>query len=533
MKAYRPLALALNILLLGSMIVACGPVASPTTEVVAPTPTQQAAQPTPSEEAAAPKYGGVLIYATTKDWPSLDPQLEGTENRARITGLIYSNLVRFATDGSVVPDLAESWEMPDDRTYIFHLRHGVKFHNGRELVADDVVFTFARLMDEDLGSPGRTDFLIIDSVQAVDKYTVQITTAEPAGPFLSLLADKYAHIVPEEVVEEHGDLRTVAVGTGPFMVEEWTPSVELRLKRNPDYFVEGLPYLDGVNIMIVPDEASIVAGLRAGTIHLAEIEQPENVLALEAEENIEVLRGPSLNQFTVYMNRAIEPLGDWTVRQAISYAIDREAILQAVGGGLGTLTGPVPPGLGAYALDPSEYLPYVTRDTEKAKALLTQAGYPDGFEMELWTVAGWAPAELTAEVVAANLQEVGIKATIVPQETGVWMDGFVKKIYPATIDIGGAPDPDLCFYRFLHSEAKDYNNLQDSEIDALLDEGRTTVDPAQRKAIYDDLQIVLMQKAAMLWLYARDQIDAMQMNVKGWEQWPNSRPYGLEQVWLE
>jgi ABC-type transport system substrate-binding protein len=217
------------------------------------------APPASSQPAAAgqPKRGGTLISAVTAEPPTLDPHLgfPGTWS-----SLMYDYLVYFDKDNKVQPNLAESWEIQNDgATVVFKRRKGVKFHNGRELVADDVKFSMERLQDQK--SVFARDYAAIQSVQVVDPNTVKLEFGKPfPGVFRMLAQFKGGEIVAKEAVQQHGDLARTGMGTGPFMFEKWTPGSEIVLKKNPNYWREGLPYLDGVTFKIIPDEAGIVAG---------------------------------------------------------------------------------------------------------------------------------------------------------------------------------------------------------------------------------------------------------------------------------
>ncbi len=486
-------------------------------------------------EPAAQQRGGTLVTARSVQIPSLDPHLEATEGRARVSVLLYNNLVRMDNETKIVPDLAESWETPNPTTYVFKLRKGVKWHNGRELVADDVKYTLNRLVDKDIGSAGRAEFTPIATVQTPDKYTVTITTSEPFAALLTSLAGKYGAIVPEEAVKQHGDLKKVAVGTGPFMLDEWVPQSHIRLKRNPNYFRPGLPHLDGIEWRIVPDEANIVAGLRGGTIHHSVIEDRNLAALLRNDKGVTVHTLPVLSIDSLWMHTKTEPLGATKVRQAISLAIDRPAIIQAAVAGYGVLSGPMPPAHKLYALPPGELTQLYRRDVERAKALLREAGYPNGFKLELLTITGYPALTAGAQVVVANLKDVGIDVKLQTVESGVWIDRFVKGQYPATMNTGGGLiDPDIWF-RYTHSapQGRDWQALNDPELDVLLEKGRVTIDPNRRAEIYKDLQHRMLAKGSVIILYAPLMVDVTRNNIKGYVQHPTGWSYGLESVWLE
>jgi peptide/nickel transport system substrate-binding protein len=545
----------------GLLLAACNasppvptPAAAPAAPTTAPAPTTVSSAPTaatsaPTATVAAtpaaaaqatvtgtqPQRGGTLITARSVQIPSLDPQLEATEGRVRLSVLLYNGLVRMDDQSKIVPDLAASWDTPDPTTYIFTLRQGVKWHNGRELVADDVKYTLDRLLDEKVGSAGRAEFTPIKSVETPDKYTVKITTSAPFAALLTSLAGKYGAIVPQEAIKQYGDLKKNVVGTGPFMLEEWVPQSHAKLKRNPSYFREGLPYLDGIEWQIVPDESNIVAGLRGATIHHSAIEDRTLATVLKAEPNLTVSTLPTLATDSVWMNTTVAPLGVTQVRQAISLAIDRPAIIQAAVAGYGVLSGPMPPSSTLYALPASELQQLYARDVAKAKSLLKDGGFPNGFKLDLWTISGYSALAAAAQVIAANLKEVGIDAQIQTVESGVWITKFTGGQFPASMNTGGGLlDPDIWF-RYMHSApaGKDWQNLKDPALDVLLEKGRTTIDPSQRSEIYKEFQRTAITKGSIIILYAPVAVDVTQNTVKGFTQHPTGWSYGFETTWLE
>jgi peptide/nickel transport system substrate-binding protein len=491
--------------------------------------------PSPQPSAAGPQRGGTLVTARSGLTASLDPHLEAAELRARVSVLLYNGLVRMDNEGSMAPDLAASWETPDATTYVFKLRTGVKWHDGQEFVGDDVKYTLNRLLDEKTGSAGRTEFTPIKSIETADRQGVRVTTSEPFAALLASLGGKYGAIVPEAAIKQHGDLKKAAVGTGPFALEEWVPQSHLKLKRNAAYFRQNLPYFDTIEWRLVPDEANIVAGLRGGTYQHATIEDRNLATLLKNEKSLTVYTAPVLGTDSIWMNTNVEPLGMVKVRQAISLAIDRQAVIRAAVAGFGVLSGPVPPAQKQYALPENELAQLYKRDVDRAKALLAEAGLANGFKLDLWAIGGYPVLASGAQVVAANLKDVGIDVKIETVESGVWIDRFTKGQYPATMNTGGGlVDPDIWF-RYAHSApaGRDWQALNDPELDTLLERGRTTLDPARRADIYKELQRTMIRKGSIIILYAPQQVDIASNTVKGLTQHPTGWSYGLEAAWLE
>ncbi|MCL5076155.1 MAG: ABC transporter substrate-binding protein, partial [Chloroflexi bacterium] len=389
----------LGAILIVALLISCAPAPA-----IAPTPTKVAPTPTPTPK--APKVGGVLSVAQKAEAPGLDPHKEPAETTARLTEQIYSTLVKLNPNMQVVPDLASSWETPDPKTYIFHLRKGVKFHNGRELTADDVKYSIERILDKKTGAMAASYFVAIDKIETPDPYTVKFLLKNPFAPFLTNLASFYAVIVPKEIVEASGDLKKVAVGTGPFKLAERVPDNVTKLERNKDYFIAGQPYLDGLNFFVMKDEAAVIAALRAKQIDFATLSAGSARL-LKGEKDITVVSSPGLARYNLGMNNSKPPFNDVRVRQAISYAVDRQKIIDTVFWGEAVLTGPIVPALGDWAIPVSTY-PSYTPNVTKAKELLAQAGYPQGFKTTI-KASTQTQAEI-AQVIQSQLRVVGVEA---------------------------------------------------------------------------------------------------------------------------
>jgi peptide/nickel transport system substrate-binding protein len=260
-----------------------------------------------SAQAKSPRLGGTFISAKTTEAPSLEPNLEQALSRHPIDPLFYNRLVEWSAEGKLEPSLAQSWTTSaDGKTWTFKLRQGVKFHNGREFVADDVKYSYERVLDPKLGSGGRGYLSAIEQIDVVDKHTVRITTKQPSASLLAGMAGNWSSIVPREVA----DLRRTAVGTGPFILQEWIPQSHLKARKNPDYWDKGKPYVDAVEIKIIPDEGNIVAQLRTGNIHHALLEDNKNYLLVKDDKRLTALRSPRLGFDMVNVNHGRKPYTD-------------------------------------------------------------------------------------------------------------------------------------------------------------------------------------------------------------------------------
>jgi peptide/nickel transport system substrate-binding protein len=489
-----------------------------------------------SAQTRSPRLGGTFISAKTTEAPSLEPALEQALSRHRLDPLFYNRLVEWSADGRLEPSLAQSWSTSaDGKTWTFRLRRGVKFHNGREFVADDVKYSYERVLDPKLGSGGRGYLAAIEQMEVADKHTIRIMTKQPSASLLAGMAGNWSSIVPREVIEQKGDLRRTAVGTGPFILQEWIPQSHLKARKNPDYWDKGKPYVDAVEIKIIPDEGNIIAQLRTGNIHHALLEDNKNYLLVKDDKRLTVLRSPRLGFDMVNVNHGRKPFTDVRVRQALSLAIDRTEVLQAAASGLGSVTGPLTPAMKPWALPIEAFKEWYTPNLDRAKKLLAEAGLPSGFKTTLKVIPTFPTMVAGAQVIAAQLKKIGVDAQIIQEEYGVWIKAIIKPTFDFDLTMNitnGDADPDSLLYRRFHSVEKQWNNDGDPEIDTLLDQGKLTVDQAKRKDVYDKVQRLMVEKAIQIWTFAPDMIDVTQSSVH-YAQHFTTNYYGFRTVWLE
>jgi peptide/nickel transport system substrate-binding protein len=484
----------------------------------------------------APKAGGTLISAKTTEAPSLDPILEQALSRQRIDVLFYNRVVEWGFDGKIEPALAESWTTsPDGRTWTFNLRRGVKFHNGRELVAEDVKYTYERVLDPKIGSGGRGYLSAIDTIETPSSHTVRIVTKQPSASLLAGMAGGWSSIVPREVIEQKGDLRRTAVGTGPFVFQEWMPQSHLKMRKNPDYWDKGKPYVDAIELKVIPDEASIIAQLRTGNVHHALLEDNKNYLLVKDDKRLTAQRSPRLGFDMVNINHGRKPFGDVRVRQALALAVDRQEVLQAAASGLGAVTGPLTPAMRPWALPIDAYKEWYTPNVERAKKLLADAGYPNGFKTTLKVIPTFPTMVAGAQVIAAQWKKIGVDAQIIQEEYGVWIKAIIKPNFDFDLTMNattGDADPDSLLYRRFHSVEKQWNNDGDPDLDALLDQGRMALDPKKRKELYDRAQRLMVERATQIWTFSPDLIDVTQSYVQ-YQQHFTSNYYGMRTASIE
>jgi peptide/nickel transport system substrate-binding protein len=483
--------------------------------------------------AQTPRPGGVLVSAQTTEATGLDPQLVPAISRSRRSPLMYNQLVRFDPDMNPVPELAESWEIARDGvTWTFKLRQGVKFHDGQELTSADVKFTFDRLIEK---SPGKADFLTVDRIEPVGKYAIRFVTKEPFAGLLAALGSFWGFIISEAGIKKHGDLNKAALGTGPFMLADWKVEQEMVFKRNPSYFRKGLPYVDELVVKVIPDEANVVAALRTGQIQHAFIEDNKNFNLLKDEKGLTGYRSSRLGYDFININASRGPLRDVRVRQAISWALDRAQVLRVAAAGFGRLTPPATAPMKQWQLPEEQWMRYYKPDPDRAKKLLAEAGFANGFTVKLGVIPTFPTMVSGAPVVAAQLKRVGITAEIENVEYAVWIKRWLAKDFDMTMNtLAGYADPDTAFFRALHStKGQNWNSWSVPDLDVLLEEGRRTLDQKKRKEIYDRVQIMILDNVPHIWLYSADTIDFTQASVKGFRQHPTTQLYGLEGAWID
>jgi len=468
----------------------------------------------------------VITIGVDQEAIGIDPHIVTAFSSHRRLDLLYNRLVRLDSNLFVVPDLAESWDIPNNLTYIFHLRKGVKFHNGRELVADDVKYSLERVMDPKTASPGKSYLSLVTGVEVLDTYTVKLTLSAPLASLLDSLTSNNLAIVPKEAVEANGNLQKVAVGTGPFMLQEWVADNSMTLVKNPEYFVTGTPLVDKVIFRIIPEAASLLAGVRSGDLDIATINDGATIRQAKKTNDVVVMSKPGINVRTFGFNNTRAPFDDVRVRQAVALAIDRNEIIAMAEFGMGTPSGPIPVAATDWAL-PLDKLPMNTPSYEEAKALLKEAGYPNGFSFNIVCSATYEGGLDVAQVIQSELKNIGVTANLEVVEWGVYIDRWVKRDFDSMVEIrGGSGEPDRFLYRTIHSTGGVNNFLfKDAETDRLLDLGRSQTVPAERKATYNALQKVLTEKAPLIFLYSPSESHVLSPRVTGFKQVGNGSLY--------
>lgn len=484
---------------------------------------------------------GFLNVALNSDIQTADIQKTSKDYEIPIN--IYDSLckIKVADDGtsSIQPCLAEKWDVsPDGKEYTFYLRKGVKFHNGEELKASDVKYTFERMLtvtggtnSEFLDQIQGADELFngtakdLEGFQVIDDYTFKITLKEPYAGFLACLATPAVSIYNEKATEAAGDQfgldPSLTVGTGPFKFASWTYNDQLVLVRNDDYF-QGPSKLPGVVIKIVPDTETQTMMFESGQLDLLDMDfVTEQVDRFEKSYPDQMVSGPRLGITYFAMNEKIKPFDNVKVRKAMQMAIDRQTILDTLYGGRGQLeNGIFPHGLIGYNPD----LPAIQYDPEGARALLAEAGYPNGFTMEISAdMSASDTTNMALEIIKEELAQVGINANIKNYDESTWLDTRKSGDLSTYLSTWTADynDPDNFIYTFFGSPEKTMNrslNYPDTQVMDRVVKARNILDQDQRMKEYNALEEKIVDEdAAWVPMFSKLHLFAVSKRVQNYK----------------
>jgi peptide/nickel transport system substrate-binding protein len=522
-------ALLLSMLLLASLLLTnCAPMpATPQASTTGQAEPAGAAEPAkteaPAPEAQAEK---ILVHARAADSATMDPGEMTAAPDWKPVGQIFDTLVRYDQTMQIIPHLATSWETSDDGLeWTFNLRQDVKFHDGTPLNAEAVVFTFERAYNEDhpahaIGTWDNWSWYLymVQKVEAVGDYAVKFTLEYPYAPFLDTLANNATSIVsPAAYMEKKDKFRVEPVGSGPFKFVEWMKDDRIVLEKNPDYFL-GEPKLDKLIYRVMPESTTRLSALKTGEAHVLSDVPPEIAQLIEKEPALHLVSHPGLDISFIRFNMRPdlegyqEPLGDRRVREALAHSIDRQAILDRFFLGYGEVAeNPIPSVI--WGRDESLKLPEY--DPQKARELLAEAGYPDGFETTLrfWPVPFASlpqPAKI-AEAIQSYLKEVGIDAEIVVEEEGTHWEAFTtgKTNLVITGWVGDFADPHNFLAPMWEDEVAGFDaGWKNAEFKDLINSAQQETDQAKRTELYYQAQKIFFDELPGLPLFTGMKIGA-------------------------
>jgi peptide/nickel transport system substrate-binding protein len=453
-----------------------------------------------------------LTIAVPDEPPGLDPT---TSPAAAIARIVYNNLleglVKVNTQGEVVRALAERYSVSIDGTvYTFTLRHGVKFHNGRPLTAEDVKYTFERNLDPKTGHPHRVYYQDIQHIEVIDARTFHIALQKPNAMFIFNLARANSAIIAKEEAER---LKRHPVGTGPFQFSEWVRGDRIILTKFKDYYEPGVPAVDTVVFRFIADPSAQMAALRAGDVDvIGAAMNPESAVELKHDPQYRVIEGLTTTDVIAAMNNSKPPFSDLRVRKAITYAINRDEVIKGAVFGMATPIGSHMDPLNSYYVDLSHLHEYAP---QKAKQLLAEAGYPQGFEFVLRLAEPYLAYRRAGEIIASQLAKVGLKAKIEIIEWGQWLARVYRQAdYDMTV-MGHAEPFDIGIY----ANPQYYFRYDNPKLRALLAEADASLDDNQRKALYEQVQRLIADEAVNVFLYNGPYLVGMRHTVHNW--WTN------------
>lgn len=487
-----------------------------------------AAAPKPTE----PQPGGTLNMSLGPDFVSFDPFLDIDNWEYRT--IVFEAPLRISDEGQFEPWLAESFEVSEDGLSVtLHLRKGVKFHNGREMTADDVVWSVERASDQDLGHHLADRFTTCTGATKIDDYTVKVNYSQVEHQALDGIARLY--IFPQEAAD---DIALKPVGTGPFKFEEWVPGDHLTLVGFEDYWQEGLPYLDKVVIKPIPDDQARMVNLLAGSIDFLMRVPLADIELLEGVPDVTIVRQEPGFAFDAFIFNVTRPPFDNTlVRQAMNYAVDREKMRELAYHGQGIMT-TLPWGRTSWAY-PEDLADYYTFDLDKAKELLAEAGYPDGLKTEM-TIRGTGGVALdVAQVYQEDLAKIGVEMEVVPTELPQYWPKLFDSDFAvvshatgeATVDPSGVFVGAACCRPFRNFFKITENETWFPEYKEIIDQSSIEMNHEKRKELYREAVTILLEQGWTIPLGWRQQVFALKDFVKGFRTDMDGNIW-LHEVWL-
>jgi peptide/nickel transport system substrate-binding protein len=487
--------------------------------------------------------GGIFRFGRAEDSDTLDPIATALNSSIWYIMSIYDQLIRVGLDGiSLVPSLAESWEISDDGlTYTFHLRPNVLFSDGSPMTSDDVLYSWERAANDPnqqwtftLSALKRDADGQVEGITAPDENTIVVELAQQWAPFLSDVAMFNMSIISKAFAEGNEErLATECLGTGPFALEEFRKGEALVLVKNTNYWEEGLPLLDGVTVQLLPDDNARILQLQGGELDGMMDVPYSRVEELSLDPNLKIYQFPSSKTRYIVLNVTEAPLDDVHARRALQYATDRQTLVDVVLFGNGVPATSFMPKGALYWNDTLAGYPY---DLDKAREELAQSATPDGFALELSTLAGFVDDETMATALKDMWSQIGVEVTINPLETSVWNEAFSGGNFQSmsvywTNDI---IDPDeLVGFAVLSEPVQAFHTgWENAEAQELTAQGAAETDPEKRKEIYFRIQEIHSEESPMLPLYHEPLMNVTTAQVHNFRHPPTGQ-YDWRTTWIE
>ena len=460
-----------------------------------------------------PVPGGSVVYGMTQDLASLDPHVDTDAGTRDVVFNLYEGLVKPTSDGGFIPAVASDYIISDDaKTYTFTLRDGITFHDGTPVTIEDVKSSIDRYAEIQGESSAFSS--LVDSVEVQDDKTLVVNLKESYSEFLPMMT---IAIIPQSNEDPAGN----PIGTGPFKYVSYTPGQNLELEKYDGYWQEGVPSLDSVEFKFIADVDTAFVELQAGTIDILKYLTSAQAETLGDDYNI--VQGSMNLVHAMYLNSAYEPLSKTEVRQALCYAVDRDAINNFIFGGKSHIIGShMIPAMSKY-YEPEAETVY-SYDPEKAKELLADAGYADGFDLEITVPSSYSQHVDSAQIIADELSQVGINVTLNQVEWSTWLQDVYKggNFQATVIGFDGTLAPSDWLKKYVTDDAKNFMHYSNTEYDDVFNTAYTTVDDDVKVENYKKAQMILAEDAAAVYIEDPANLVAVSKKFGGYTFYPTA-----------
>ena len=460
-----------------------------------------------------PVPGGSVVYGMTQDLASLDPHVDTDAGTRDVVFNLYEGLVKPTSDGGFIPAVASDYIISDDaKTYTFTLRDGITFHDGTPVTIEDVKYSIDRYAEIQGESSAFSS--LVDSVEVQDDKTLVVNLKESYSEFLPMMT---IAIIPQSNEDPAGN----PIGTGPFKYVSYTPGQNLELEKYDGSWQEGVPSLDSVEFKFIADVDTAFVELQAGTIDILKYLTSAQAETLGDDYNI--VQGSMNLVHAMYLNSAYEPLSKTEVRQALCYAVDRDAINNFIFGGKSHIIGShMIPAMSKY-YEPEAETVY-SYDPEKAKELLADAGYADGFDLEITVPSSYSQHVDSAQIIADELSQVGINVTLNQVEWSTWLQDVYKggNFQATVIGFDGTLAPSDWLKKYVTDDAKNFMHYSNTEYDDVFNTAYTTVDDDVKVENYKKAQMILAEDAAAVYIEDPANLVAVSKKFGGYTFYPTA-----------
>lgn len=461
-----------------------------------------------------PVPGGSVVYGMTQDLASLDPHVDTDAGTRDVVFNLYEGLVKPTSDGGFIPAVASDYIISDDaKTYTFTLRDGITFHDGTPVTIEDVKYSIDRYAEIQGESSAFSS--LVDSVEVQDDKTLVVNLKESYSEFLPMMT---IAIIPQSNEDPAGN----PIGTGPFKYVSYTPGQNMELEKYDGYWQEGVPSLDSVEFKFIADVDTAFVELQAGTIDILKYLTAAQAETL-GDEDYNIVQGSMNLVHAMYLNSAYEPLSKTEVRQALCYAVDRDAINNFIFGGKSHIIGShMIPAMSKY-YEPEAETVY-SYDPEKAKELLADAGYADGFDLEITVPSSYSQHVDSAQIIADELSQVGINVTLNQVEWSTWLQDVYKggNFQATVIGFDGTLAPSDWLKKYVTDDAKNFMHYSNTEYDDVFNTAYTTVDDDVKVENYKKAQMILAEDAAAVYIEDPANLVAVSKKFGGYTFYPTA-----------